>query len=98
MVFLCFLNLSHCGFHSCHILTSEILYHFSMYAFLLIILVLKKFSRGSTYYKRKWIGNREACLIELRNFLINHNVYKNLELLINNEEWLDKPWNSLKKY
>jgi len=30
--------------------------------------LIEKFNKGSKYYKRKYIGNKECCRIEMRNF------------------------------
>ena len=38
------------------------------------MIVLKKFNRGRTFYKRRFDGNREACKIEIRNFFRNNNI------------------------
>jgi len=39
-------------------------------------IVLRKFKRGKTYYKRRFVGNMEACKIEIRNFLSDNNYLK----------------------
>lgn len=37
--------------------------------------IFLKFRKGSTYYKRRWTGNRECCRIEIRNFFLDHKYY-----------------------
>ena len=44
--------------------------------FIIILWIIGKFNKGSTYYKRRYIGNRECCRIELRNFFLDHNLYE----------------------
>lgn len=56
-------------------------------------LVLKKFNRGSTYYKRRYIGNKEACKIELRNFMLRNGYLKFEDLRKYGEaKWINEEW------
>ena len=57
--------------------------------FFVAIGLLKKFHRGSSFYKRRYYGNREAALIELTNFFKTRGVIEGSV-----EEWLCKPWTS----
>ena len=57
--------------------------------------MLKKFRRGSTYYKRRYTGNKEACKIEIRNFLSDHGLLKPQQRL--RDEWAAQPWPLSKK-
>ena len=58
----------------------------------IILWLYKKFKRGSTWYKRRYIGNRECCRIELRNFFLENSLIP-FEVLFGDEtEWLGKPW------
>lgn len=47
--------------------------------------MLKKFHRGSSYYKRRYTGNKESCKIEIRNFLSDHGLLKPQHRL--RDEW-----------
>mmetsp|Transcript_37548 Transcript_37548/g.49384 ORF Transcript_37548/g.49384 Transcript_37548/m.49384 type:complete len:125 (-) Transcript_37548:391-765(-) len=59
---------------------------------IIILWLFGKFSKGSTYYKRRYISNRECCRIELRNFFLDHNLYS-FDILFGDETlWLSKPW------
>ena len=46
------------------------------YNFMANFIVLRKFKRGKTYYKRRFVGNMEACKIEIKNFLSDNNYLK----------------------
>jgi hypothetical protein len=64
-----------------------------MHTLVTINIVLKKFNKGRTYYKRRFIGSREACKIELRNFFLNQQIFKLKELVGSAEhKWLNDPW------
>ena len=41
----------------------------------IILWLFGKFGKGATYYKRRYIGNRECCRIELRNFFMEHKLH-----------------------
>ena len=51
--------------------------------------LIGKFNKGSTWYYRKWIGNRECCKIETRNFFLDHKIYS-FDVLFGRDEkkWL----------
>lgn len=54
---------------------------------------MKKFNRGSSYYKRRYTGNKEATKIELRNFLLTHGHLKYEDLKKYGESyWMNKAW------
>lgn len=58
-------------------------------------LVLKKFNKGSTYYKRRYVGNKEACKIELRNFLLSYGYLKFEDLRkFGDSKWMNESWPS----
>jgi hypothetical protein len=42
--------------------------------------LIGKFKKGSTYYQRKHIGNKECCRIEIRNFFKESDLYTFAEL------------------
>ena len=58
----------------------------------IILWLFGKFGKGSTYYKRRYIGNRECCRIELRNFFLEHKLYPFETLFGDETEWLSAPW------
>jgi hypothetical protein len=67
--------------------------------FFVILGLLKKFNRGKTYYKRRYTGNKEACKIELRNFLCENGYIKNEEDKLS-EAWISLNWptHNVKKF
>ncbi len=57
------------------------------------LLVLKKFNRGHSFYKRRYVGNKEACKIELRNFMLENGFLKFEDLRKNGDGvWMSVPW------
>ena len=59
---------------------------------IIVIALIGKFNKGSKYYRRRNMGNRETCRIELRNFLFNEKLYT-FDILFGDETiWLGKPW------
>jgi hypothetical protein len=51
---------------------------------------LKKFNKDSTYYKRRYIGNKEACKIELRNFMLANGYLKFEDLKrLGDSKWMN---------
>lgn len=61
---------------------------------IIIIWLFGKFGKGSTYYKRRYISNRECCRIELRNFFLDHKLYPFEKLFGDETNWLSNPWPS----
>lgn len=59
---------------------------------IIVIWLIGKFKKGSTYYKRRYIGNRECCRIELRNFFLEQNLYSFETLFGDETQWLSAPW------
>jgi hypothetical protein len=64
---------------------------------------LRKFNRGKSYYQRRYTGNREACKIEIFNFMVEHhylknqpNYYQRQRVGSANQEmfdqWIHQPW------
>ena len=43
--------------------------------FIIVLWLFGKFGKGSKHYRRRYIGNRECCRIELRNFFLEQNLY-----------------------
>ena len=60
--------------------------------FIIILWIIGKFNKGATYYKRRYIGNRECCRIELRNFFLDYNLYQFETLFGDETKWLSAPW------
>lgn len=60
--------------------------------FIIILWLFGKFNKGSTYYKRRYIGNRECCRIELRNFFLDFRLYSFDTLFGDETVWLSAPW------
>ena len=60
--------------------------------FIIILWLFGKFGKGSTYYKRRYISNRECCRIELRNFFLDNNLYSFDTLFGDDTQWLSLPW------
>ena len=52
-----------------------------------------KFNKGSTWYLRVWVGNKECCKIEMRNFFLDKKLYP-FDILFgkDDKEWLGKKW------
>ena len=55
--------------------------------------LIGKFKKGSTWYYRRWVGNRECCKIETRNFFLDQHLYS-FDVLFGKDEkkWLGQPW------
>ena len=54
---------------------------------------MKKFNRGTTYYKRRYTGNKEATKIELRNFMLTNGYLKYEDLKrLGDSYWMSKAW------
>lgn len=66
--------------------------------FFICLGLIKKFARGSSYYKRKYNSNVQCMKIELRNFFMQHKLYKNIDLYKDEEDWLDMAWLTPKRY
>ena len=60
--------------------------------FVIILWLFGKFKKGSTYYKTRYIGNRECCRIELRNFFLDHKLMSFETLFGDETKWLSAPW------
>ena len=60
--------------------------------FVIILWLFGKFSKGSRYYKRRYIGNRECCRIELRNFFLDQRLLSFETLFGDETQWLSAPW------
>lgn len=61
---------------------------------------MKKFNRGSTYYQRKYTGNKEVCKIEIFNFFVENNLIKTPQRRNDNHsavDWNKVPWPANKK-
>ncbi len=44
--------------------------------YFVIIGLITKFSRGQSYYQRRYTGNKEACKIEIYNLMTDNNYLK----------------------
>ena len=60
---------------------------------IICIALIAKFNKGSTWYRRKWVGNRECCKIEMRNFFLDQKTYT-FDVLFGKDErdWLGAKW------
>eukprot|EP00347_Sterkiella_histriomuscorum_P002460 403368062 len=66
--------------------------------YFIILAMLKKFNRGSSYYKRRYTGNKEATKIELRNYLLTTGNLKYEDLKRYGETfWMNKAWPTNKR-
>jgi hypothetical protein len=68
--------------------------------YFVLIGILKKFNRGSTYYQRKYTGNKEVCKIEIFNFFVENNLIKTPQRRNDNHsavDWNKVPWPANKK-
>jgi hypothetical protein len=61
--------------------------------YFVLIGILKKFNRGSTYYQRKYTGNKEVCKIEIFNFFVENNLIKTPQRRNDNHSAVD--WNKV---
>ena len=70
---------------------------------------MRKFARGKTYYQRRYTGNKEACKIELYNFLTEQNYLKNqpnyyqrmragMQNAQISDQWINQSWPTDKKF
>ena len=60
---------------------------------IICLALVAKFNKGSTWYRRRWVGNRECCKIEMRNFFLDKELYP-FDVLFGKDEreWLGKKW------
>jgi len=59
---------------------------------IIILWLFGKFGKGATYYKKRYISNRECCRIELRNFFLEDSLYPFDTLFGDETQWLSLPW------
>mmetsp|Transcript_31473 Transcript_31473/g.42670 ORF Transcript_31473/g.42670 Transcript_31473/m.42670 type:complete len:205 (-) Transcript_31473:76-690(-) len=61
---------------------------------IIIVWLFGKFSKGSTYYHRRYTGNSECCRIELRNFFYENKTYEFETLFGDSTDWTLMCWPS----
>lgn len=59
---------------------------------ILLVWAVAKFNKGSRYYQRRYVSNRECCRIELRNFFLEHKLYSFDVLNGDETKWLSQNW------